>query len=57
MHVSYTDVNLREAMVTNEADKERKRIKRQRLRSVAIALGLGFLVILFYAATIVRMGN
>ena len=34
-----------------------KRRKRQRLRSVAIALGLGFLVILFYAATIVRMGG
>lgn len=43
--------------MTNEADEERKRVKRQRLRSVAIALGLGFLVLLFYAATIVRMGN
>lgn len=43
--------------VTNEADEEAKRIKRQRLRSVAIAFGLGFLVFLFYAATIVRMGK
>lgn len=55
--MSYTDVNTQEATVTNDADEERKRIKRQRLRSVAIALGLAFLVILFYAATIVRMGN
>jgi hypothetical protein len=55
--VNYVDVKIREASVGIEADEERKRIKRQRLRSVAIALGLGFLVILFYAATIVRMGN
>lgn len=47
----------REVMVTNELDEEQKRLKRQRLRSLAIALGLGFLVVLFYAATIVRMGN
>jgi len=31
--------------------------KRQRLRSIAIALALGFLVILFYAATIIRLGG
>jgi hypothetical protein len=30
--------------------------KRQRMRSIAIALCLGFLVIMFYAATIVRLG-
>jgi hypothetical protein len=30
--------------------------RRQRLRSIAIALALGFMAILFYAATIVRMG-
>lgn len=30
--------------------------KRQRMRSVAIALGLGFLVMMFYAATIVHLG-
>jgi hypothetical protein len=30
--------------------------KRQRMRSIAIALSLGFLVIMFYAATIVRLG-
>lgn len=31
--------------------------KRRRLRSIAIALGLGFLVIMFYAATIVHLGG
>lgn len=31
--------------------------KRQRMRSIAIALGLGFMVLLFYAATIVRIGG
>lgn len=43
--------------MSNELDEEKKRLQRQRLRSVAIALGLGFLVLLFYAATIVRMGG
>lgn len=38
-------------------DDEAKRRQRQRVRSLAIALGLAFLVILFYVATIVRMGN
>lgn len=51
------ELNAREAMVSDGADEEQKRLRRQRLRSVAIALGLGFLVLLFYAATIVRMGN
>lgn len=31
-------------------------VKRQRMRSMAIALGLGFLVMMFYAATIVHLG-
>jgi hypothetical protein len=31
--------------------------KRRRLRSIAIAVGLGFLVIMFYAATIVHLGG
>ncbi len=53
--MGYSDV--REALVTNDLDEEQKRLKRQRLRSAAIALGLAFLVILFYAATIVRMGG
>lgn len=44
-------------LMSGEMDEEKKRLQRQRLRSVAIALGLGFLVVLFYAATIVRMGG
>lgn len=55
--MGYIDVKAREATVTHDADEEAKRLKRQRLRSAAIALGLGFLVLLFYAATIVRMGG
>lgn len=31
--------------------------RRRRMRSLAIALALGFLVVLFYAATIVRLGG
>ena len=55
--VQLTDLRTQGADVTNDADEEAKRLKRQRLRSVAIALGLAFLVLLFYAATIVRMGG
>ncbi|MBV1692917.1 MAG: hypothetical protein KGP27_00490 [Hyphomicrobiales bacterium] len=36
-------------------DEERKR--RQRLRSIAIAVALGGLVVLFYVATLVRLGG
>ncbi|WP_428299279.1 hypothetical protein [Hyphomicrobium sp.] len=43
--------------MANPAEEEAKRLKRQRLRSLAIAAGLGFLVLAFYAATIVRMGG
>ncbi|HEY8246582.1 MAG TPA: hypothetical protein VIG38_04800 [Hyphomicrobium sp.] len=39
----------------SEDDKERQ--KRQRMRSLAIALALGALVVLFYVATIVRLGG
>ena len=39
----------------DEDEKERQR--RQRMRSIAIALALAALVVLFYAATIVRMGG
>lgn len=46
-----------ENSVADGNDEELKRLKRQRVRSLAIALGLGFLVLLFYAATIVRMGK
>jgi len=55
--MNYIDVKAREAAAVNDTDEEAKRIRRQRLRSTAIALGLGFLVLLFYAATIVRMGG
>jgi hypothetical protein len=41
--------------VSESEDREAKR--RQRMRSVAIACVLGFLVIAFYAATIVRLGG
>lgn len=37
--------------------QEAERLKRQRARSIAIALALGGLVILFYIATMVRMGG
>jgi hypothetical protein len=55
--MNYIDVKAREATAVNDTDEEAKRARRQRLRSTAIALGLGFLVLLFYAATIVRMGG
>lgn len=55
--MAYIEVQNREANVTHDADEEAKRLRRQRLRSAAIALSLAFLVVLFYAATIVRMGN
>jgi hypothetical protein len=55
--VAQLEVNVEEAVVGGQQDDEQQRLKRQRTRSVAIALGLGFLVLLFYAATIVRMGG
>lgn len=39
------------------ADKQRLAVKRQRARSVAIAVSLALLVSLFYAATLVRLGS
>ena len=36
---------------------QRERERRQRGRSIAIALALGAMALLFYAATIVRMGG
>jgi hypothetical protein len=41
--------------VSESDDKEARR--RQRTRSIAIACVLGFLVVAFYAATIVRLGG
>lgn len=39
------------------ADEERERLKRQRMRSLAIGLALAALVALFYIATLVRLGG
>ena len=41
---------------TGEEAGEAERARRQRLRSIAIALALGGLVALFYIATLVRLG-
>jgi hypothetical protein len=41
----------------SNADEERVRLKRQRMRSLAIGLALAALVALFYIATIVRLGG
>jgi hypothetical protein len=43
--------------IVGRADDERNRARRQRWRSIAIAVALGLLVLLFYAATIVRLGG
>lgn len=43
------------ADMTDEADQGAK--KRQRMRSIAIAATLFFLVACFYAATIIRIGG
>lgn len=37
--------------------QEAERLRRQRMRSIAIAVSLALLVGLFYAATIVRLGG
>jgi hypothetical protein len=36
---------------------DRERERRQRMRAIAIALALGGLVVLFYIATLVRLGG
>ena len=41
--------------VSENDDRETRR--RQRMRSIAIALALGGLVVLFYVATLVRLGG
>jgi hypothetical protein len=38
-------------------DEQREQERRRRMRSIAIALALGALVILFYVATLVRLGG
>jgi hypothetical protein len=42
--------------IVGEQD-ERERLRRQRMRSLAIGLALAVLALLFYAATIVRLGG
>ena len=44
------------AMTEGESNEQGQRSKRQRTRSLAIAWALGILAVLFYAATIVRLG-
>jgi len=41
----------------NEARDEDERRRRQRTRSIAIGLALAALAVLFYVATIVRLGG
>lgn len=43
-------------LVVGEHD-EREAQRRQRMRSIAIALALAALVVLFYVATLVRLGG
>ena len=42
--------------LTDTGDQERQRRQSQRTRSIAIGLALGAVVVLFYAATLVRLG-
>lgn len=44
-------------IMNGEGESELERRRRQRMRSIAIALALGALVVLFYIATIVRLGG
>jgi hypothetical protein len=37
--------------------EEQERARRQRLRSIAIALALAALVVVFYVATLIRLGG
>jgi len=43
--------------MNRDGDEDQERQKRQRLRSLAIGLALGGLVLMFYLATIVRLGG
>lgn len=43
--------------MTPDQAQELERARRQRMRSIAIALALVALVVLFYVATIVRLGS
>jgi sugar phosphate isomerase/epimerase len=43
--------------MTETPEERMERERRQRMRSIAIAVALGAMVVMFYAATIVRMGG
>jgi len=43
-------------VMTGEDKGEEQRAQKQRTRSIGIALGLALLVVLFYVATLVRLG-
>ncbi len=43
-------------VMTGEDKSEEQRAQKQRTRSIGIALGLALLVVLFYVATLVRLG-
>lgn len=43
--------------MAGENEDEVRRLKKQRSRSIAIALSLGVMVVLFYAAAMVRVMN
>lgn len=44
-------------MTLSGTDDEQERLRKQRMRSIAIGLALAALVVLFYVATIVRLGG
>lgn len=48
--------DMSDAVTTKNVVLNAAELKRRRMRSIAIALGLGFLVAMFYAATIVHLG-
>lgn len=48
--------DMSDTVSTKDAVLTAAELKRRRMRSIAIALGLGFLVAMFYAATIVHLG-
>lgn len=52
-----TDTQQTSQQTPETADERRVREQRQRTRSIALAVALGSLSLLFYAATIVRMGG
>jgi len=52
-----SDIGRSDAPAPLDAATEAERLRRQRVRSIAIALSLVALVLLFYVATLVRLGG